>query len=467
MSKRTPGAGWSVLTDERGVSTTLGYSLTLAISAILITGLLAAGGTLVEDQRERIADEELGVAAEQLASGLGDANRLAGTDTDGVLRVTVWLPDRIAGGEYTMTLANQPTADNQPARGTIVAESQAVDVTVQLSLRTSVPVANRTVTGGPMIVSLRDDDGDGARELVVNESRDIAPEEPEPTVMAHEEVVFADNNTSELSSIAPDGTVTRYGVEASAIGPKEVDLDGDGIREIPYVDWSNRLRIVDASGEVQTLATDAATSPIQSSYGTVVAIGQWRGESSVFYLNTSDVGPNGEATIYRVGLDGDQQQVLANSNPVEATAIAGTGDSNDDGDTDLVFVGLSEGIRFIDNDTVTDTGEDADVDGGIGIGAPRQFDTGEEDRIPFVTSNDVTLLSYAGGSASETDLTSAGEAEPTSVTSIDWTADDALEVVYVDDTDGSLHVVRLGGSTGTITDSDGDTIFVDTRVGTA
>jgi hypothetical protein len=56
---------------------------------------------------------------------------------------------------------------------------------------------------------------------------------------------------------------------------------------------------------------------------------------------------------------------------------------------------------------------------------------------------------------------------PTSVTGIDWTADDALEVVYVDDTDGSLHVVRLGGAIGTITDADGDTIPVDTRVGIA
>lgn len=463
MSKRTRGPRDSIRVDERGVSTTLGYSLTLAITAILITGLLMAGGALVEDQRERIADEELSVSAEQLASGLGDADRLSGTSTDGVLRVTVWLPDRIAGGQYTMTLENHPTAADQPARATIIADSQAVDVTAELSLRTSVPLANRTVVGGPLVVSHRDDDGDGERELVVNESRDVAPEEPEPAVMAHEEVVFADNDTSELSSVAPDGTVTRYGVNASAIGPKQVDLDADGVREIPYVDSSNRLRIADASGEVQTLANDAAKSPIQNSTGTVVAVAEWRGEISVFYLNTSDVGPNGEATVYRVGLDGDQQQVIANGNAVEASAIAGVGDVNDDGDADLVVVGVSQRIHYVDGDQVTDTGQAVDTDSGIGVGAPRQFDTSEVDRIPFVESNNVKLLNESTGTVTSL----AAGAEPTFVTGVDWTGDDALEVVYVDATDGTLKYVTLDGTTGTITDSDGNTIAVDTKVGTA
>lgn len=463
MSKRTRGPRGSIRTDDRGVSTTLGYSLTLAITAILITGLLMAGGALVEDQRERIADEELSVSAEQLASGLGDADRLSGTSTDGVLRITVWLPDRIAGGQYTVTLENQPTAADQPARATIIARSQAVDVTAELSLRTSVPVANRTVVGGPLIVSHRDGNGDGDRELVVNESRDVAPEEPQPAVTAHEEVVFADNDTSELSSVAPDGTVTRYGVNASAVGPKQVDLDGDGVREIPYVDSSNRLRIVDGSGEVQTLANDAAKSPIQKSTGTVVAIAEWRGEISVFYLNTSDLGPNDEATIYRVGLDGDQQQVIANGNAVEATAITGVGDVNDDGDADLVFVGISQNINYIDDDQVTDTGENVDTGSGIGVGAPREFDASEVDRVPFVESNTVKLLNEANGTVTSL----AAGAEQTFVTGVDWTGDDTLEVVYVDATDGTLKYVTIGGSTGTITDTNGNTITVDTGAGTA
>jgi hypothetical protein len=216
MSKRTPGAIRCVLTDERGLSTTLGYSLTLTITAILITGLLIAGGTLIDDQRERIAEEELSVTVEQLASGFSDADRLASTSTDGELRVTVWLPDRIAGGQYIITTENHSTAAGQPASATIVAEAQAVDVTTELSLRTNVPVANRTVDGGPLVIGHRDGDGDGDRELVINESRNVDPEVPELAVVALDEVPV-ERAAAALSSVGPDATVTNSDGAAIAV----------------------------------------------------------------------------------------------------------------------------------------------------------------------------------------------------------------------------------------------------------
>ena len=466
MSKPAPVDG-EFGSDDRGVSTTLGYTLTLAITAILMSGLLIAGGTLVDDQRERIAEDELSVTSEQLAGGLTDADQLAGTMSGGVLKVQVWLPERIAGGPYTIELENHPTAADQPANSTIHAEAQDVEATGELSLRTSVPVANQTVVGGPLVITHRDADGDGSRELVVNESQELDPEQPDPAYLGHEEVVYVDDDTGQLSSIAPDGTVTGYGVSASAIGPKQVDLDGDDIREIPYVTSANQLRIIDEEGEIQTLANDAAKGPLQNSYGTVLTIAEWNGEISVFYLNTSDTGPNDEATIYRVGVDGEQQQVTVGGSPVEANAIAGIGDVNDDGDDDLIFVGTSQRVRFIDDGSETDTNQGVDADTGIGVGALRQFDDGEPDRVPFVSSNNVRLLSYQGGSSSVTDITTGGEAAPTFVSGVDWTGDDALEIVYVDSSDGTLHYVTLGGSITQITDSDGNTITADEDVGVA
>jgi hypothetical protein len=248
--------------DDRGVSTTLGYVLTLTITAILISGLLFAGGSLVEDQRDRIAEEELSVAAEQLASGVNEGDRLARSGDGGVMRVRVWLPERIAGGSYTLELRNESAPAGQPTRATIIATAQGADAQASVSLRTGVPVANRTVQGGPVVVSHRDTDGDGSRELVVNGSRDLALQEPEPAVMAHEEVVFVDADTKELSSVAPDGPVTRYGVDAAAIGPKQVDIDGDGLREIHFVDAGDgSLKYVTQSGSVTTL-TDENGDPI-------------------------------------------------------------------------------------------------------------------------------------------------------------------------------------------------------------
>lgn len=159
--------------DDRGVSTTLGYVLTLTITAILISGLLIAGGTLVESQRDRIAQEELSVSAEQLASGLNDADRLAQNADDGVMRVRIWLPERIAGGSYTLELSNESTDPDQPARATIVATAQNANAQASVSLRTGLPVANQTIEGGPVVVSNLDEDGDGNLELVLDESGEV------------------------------------------------------------------------------------------------------------------------------------------------------------------------------------------------------------------------------------------------------------------------------------------------------
>lgn len=451
----------NVAVDDRGVSTTLGYVLTLTITAILISGLLIAGGTLVEDQRDRIAQEELSVSAEQLASGLSEADRLAESADGGVMAVRIWLPDRVAGGSYTLELTNESTSPNQPARTTIVATAQGANAETTVSIRTSVPVANRTVLGGPLTVSHRDADGDGSRELVVNESRGLAPQEPEAAAMAHEEVVFVDADTNELSSVAPDGTVTRYGVDAEAIGPKQIDIDGDGLREIPYVDSSNRLRVVDAAGEVQTLTTDAAHTPLQADYTTLLGVGELDGETSVFYLNTTDT-VGGEASIYRVGIDGESEQVTADGSGVDATAIAGLGDMNGDDENELVYVGSSQGIHYID-DGEEYTGTDIGVNNGAGIAAPRVFASGEADNIPYIDgSNEVKLYPSRPSDA----LTGGAVKSP--ISGIDFGGDERLEVVYVDSDDSTInYVYRNNGTVVAVTDEDGDPITADRGVGVA
>lgn len=218
---------------------------------------------------------------------------------------------------------------------------------------------------------------------------------------------------------------------------------------------------------MQTLTSDASYSPQQNTYGTLVAVGTWRGETSVFYTNITDVGPNDEATIYRVGLDGKPTKVTVGGSEVEANAIAGVADVNDDGDSDLVFLGNSQRIRYLDDNAEVDTGQGVGANFGLGVGAPRVIQSGEVARTPFVASNNVKLLRYVGGSGTVTDLTTGGSAESTFVAAIDWVGDDKLEVVYVDGGAHTLTYVTVGGSTTTILDSSGNPIEVDRQVGTA
>lgn len=176
-----PEPGASLVNDERAVSTTLGYTLTLSITAVLLAGLLTAGGTLIEDQRQAVATDELTVTGQQLAGGLEDADRLASTNQNGTgeygtVRVNVWLPDGVGMGGYTLRVVNQSSDANQPARATIVATADGTDARRNVSFRTQFPVANRTVPGGPVTIDVRHVDDDGVPELVVEESMDLAPE---------------------------------------------------------------------------------------------------------------------------------------------------------------------------------------------------------------------------------------------------------------------------------------------------
>jgi hypothetical protein len=174
-----PEPGTGLVADDRGLSVTLGYTLTLSITAVLIAGLLIAGGTLIEDQRRAIASDELTVTGQQLADGFEDADRLAGAAGNGTVRVNVWLPDDVGtGGGYSLRLVNHPTAADQPARATVVVTAETIDVSRNVSFRTQHPVVNRTLPGGPVTIRFADGDGDGKRELVVSEQTGIGPGSP-------------------------------------------------------------------------------------------------------------------------------------------------------------------------------------------------------------------------------------------------------------------------------------------------
>ena len=432
-----PEPGASLGDDDRGVSVTLGYTLTLSITAVLVAGLLTAGGGLIEGQQRTVAADGLSVSGQQLAAGFEDADRLAATTDTGTVRVNVWLPDSVAGGRYTLTIRNESNQANQPALTTIVAKAENMEVTRNVSLRTENPVANRTLRGGPVTIRYNDSDGDGTRELVVVERRSIALNQPEPAAFGHEEIVYVDAPTGELRSVTPGGEVTRYGVTAAAIGPKQVDLDDDGLREVPYVTAANELRIVDAEGETETLATDAAASPGNDT--SLIAVGEWNNVTSVFYLNNADT-VGGNPSIYRVSTDTAPQQVTVDGSGIDAMAIAGIGDMNEDNDTDLVYIaGGTEQARYLDDGTETNL-TTVGTDPGYGVGDPREFNDGERDGMPFVdASGDVRIYR---GTASSTIATGAAK---TSVAGIDWVDGGSLEVVYVDAADGTIKYVQIGG----------------------
>jgi len=93
--------------DDRAVSTTIGYALTLGVASLLITGLLIAGGGFLQNQREVTTETELEVIGEQVSADISSADRLSASDADEV-NITRSLPDSVTGSQYVISVRTSP-----------------------------------------------------------------------------------------------------------------------------------------------------------------------------------------------------------------------------------------------------------------------------------------------------------------------------------------------------------------------
>jgi len=130
--------------EDRGVSTTVSYTLTLAISALLVTGLIVAGGDYVDDRQEQVIRGELTVIGQQLASDLAQVDRLnvSADSADPTIRLNQSFPERVTGTGYRITL--------RPNGGSPEVELRSVDpeITVRVGLVTETDVRESTTNGG-------------------------------------------------------------------------------------------------------------------------------------------------------------------------------------------------------------------------------------------------------------------------------------------------------------------------------
>lgn len=129
--------------NDRAVSVTLNYVLSLAITTLLIGGLLLATGGVMDDRRESAVRGELEVVGQRISSGVETVDRLHRV---GAERATyrVSAPDRVAGKGYTI--------DVNATRRVLVLETTDPSVSVEVPFRNETDVAASTVTGGDVEV---------------------------------------------------------------------------------------------------------------------------------------------------------------------------------------------------------------------------------------------------------------------------------------------------------------------------
>lgn len=145
---------------DRAVSTTLNYVLALGIAALLVTGLLTAGGNFVADQRDTVVREEMNVIGQQLSANIEQADRLANASdsSDPVVQVNETFPDNVGRSEYDVRL----DADDEQ----LVLTSTNPEETVRVNVSTNADLEESRVDGGKIIVRYDNTDD----ELVIDDA---------------------------------------------------------------------------------------------------------------------------------------------------------------------------------------------------------------------------------------------------------------------------------------------------------
>ena len=144
--------------DDRAVSVAVTHTLTLGITAILITAMLVASGTMMDFERDRGASDSLETIGERLAGEVSSVDRLGSAQTE-TLEIYTTHPREIAGSPYTATLTNQSQSDTCADSGLttstetcIVMESPEVSDPVVVPLATDADVAQSSAGSGGMLI---------------------------------------------------------------------------------------------------------------------------------------------------------------------------------------------------------------------------------------------------------------------------------------------------------------------------
>jgi hypothetical protein len=145
---RTEGGGRAV--DDRGISITLNYVLVLGISATLVAGLLVAGGTFVEDQRERVIEDEMNVVGNHIAGDIEQVDRMvrAGVTKPDQAVINQTFQRTVSGTTYNVELESSPDQ--------VVLTSNSPSVTVEIPVTVQTDVRESFAFGGETAVQYDD-----------------------------------------------------------------------------------------------------------------------------------------------------------------------------------------------------------------------------------------------------------------------------------------------------------------------
>lgn len=136
--------------DSRAVSVTITHVLTIAITTILISGLLIGTGTLLDSQKDRATFDEKSTIGDRLATEITSVSQSAERHPDDEVVVRTEHPRRLSGGQYFVHLYDDPDeCETWGHEQCLVLESGQTDSNVEVPFKLDgTDIDGTTVQGG-------------------------------------------------------------------------------------------------------------------------------------------------------------------------------------------------------------------------------------------------------------------------------------------------------------------------------
>ena len=120
--------------DDRSVSFVVNYVLVIAITAVLITGIIIAGGSFVEDQREQVIAGEMRIIGNHIAGNLEQVDRYARAGPTSEAYINQSFGTDVTGSTWSVEL------DERGDTSQVVVNSTRPEVSVRVNATTQISV---------------------------------------------------------------------------------------------------------------------------------------------------------------------------------------------------------------------------------------------------------------------------------------------------------------------------------------
>lgn len=120
--------------DDRAVSIAVTHALTLAITTVLVSGLLVGAGTLLDGQERRVAESQFDEIGSDLTAQINTVDRLNETGDDVEVSVQPEYPEHVAGQRWNLELVDGDASETYETASVVRIHSPHHDRTIEYPL---------------------------------------------------------------------------------------------------------------------------------------------------------------------------------------------------------------------------------------------------------------------------------------------------------------------------------------------